>query len=209
MARASSGTASAFPPLVVGLILLVLCGPVRAQSVDVSPFLGYRFGGDLYEEITGTSLDIDGALCAGVLLDAYIDRRAALTVIYSHQEALLDVPRGDRPPRRVRLSIDHWHVGGKHEFDSGTVRPYVLATLGLTRYGSSVDSEMRFSLGAGGGVKVMPAEHFGVRFDGRTYAVFVDGRATTGVCSPGACVIGLDASVVWQVEFTTGLVVSF
>jgi hypothetical protein len=88
-------------------------------------------------------------------------------------------------------------------------RPFYGGTLGLTRFGGSGDSEVRFSLAGGGGVKLMPSRHLGMRLDGRVYAVFVDGDATTGVCTPGVCVIGLDVSVVWQAEFTAGLVVSF
>jgi hypothetical protein len=191
-------------------VLVVACSHTAlAQSVQVAPFLGYRFGGDLFEEITATPLDIDGALSYGVVVDAFIDRDTSVTILYSHEEALIDVPQLDRPPHRTRLSIDQWHAGGTQELQGGPVRPFLLGTLGLTRYYGGGDSEIRFSLGAGGGVKLMPSEHLGARFDGRVYATFVDGGATTGICTPGACVIGLDVSVVWQAEFTAGLIVSF
>jgi hypothetical protein len=68
---------------------------------------------------------------------------------------------------------------------------------------------VRFSLAAGGGVKVMPSRHFGLRLDGRAYAVFVDGGVDSGICAPNVCVLGFDLSVAWQAEFTAGLVASF
>ncbi len=70
----------------------------------------------------------------------------------------------------------------------------MFGSLGLTRFGGADDSEVRSSLGAGGGVKLMASRHIGARLDGRVYAVFVDGEATSGFCTPGACFFGLDVS---------------
>jgi hypothetical protein len=198
-----------YAALSLGLMLSTLARTASAQTVQVAPFGGYRFGGDLYEEITATPLDIDGAPSIGASLDVFTGRGLSVTFIYSHQEARVDVPRTDAAPQRVRLSIDHWHLGGTQEVGRGPLRPFFLGTLGLTRFGGGGESEIRFSLGAGGGVKLLPTRHLGARLDGRVYAVFLDGDATTGICTPGVCVIGLDVSVVWQAEFTAGVIVSF
>jgi hypothetical protein len=204
-----SGALSPRIGLTATLLLALLPANASPQTVQVAPFGGYRFGGDLYEDITGTALDIDGAPSLGVAVDVFVDRGLSFTFIYSHQEADIDVPAPGRNPQRVSLAIDHWHGGGTQEFGHGAVRPFYGGSLGLTRFGGSEDSEVRFSLAGGGGVKLMPSRHLGARLDGRVYAVFVDGAATTGVCTPGVCFIGLDVSVVWQAEFTAGLVVSF
>ena len=89
------------------------------------------------------------------------------------------------------------------------MRPFLTGHLGLTRFGSSDDYEVRFTLAAGGGVKLMPSRHVGLRLDGRVYAVFVDGDADGGICAPRGCVIGLDVSTLWQAEFTAGLLIAF
>ena len=194
------------------LVALLCCGfavAAQAQTVQVAPFGGYRFGGDLYEAITATSLDIDGAPSVGASVDVFIDHEMSVTFLYSHQNARVDLPRPPGPPQRVGLSIDHWHVGGTQEFGRGAVRPFLVGTLGLTRYGGEGDSEVRFSLAAGGGVKFMPHRRVGIRLDGRVYAVFVDGGVDSGVCAPNVCVLGLDLSVAWQADFTAGLVLSF
>jgi hypothetical protein len=193
---------------VVGL-LVALGGTAEAQTVQVSPFGGYRFGGDLFESITATALDIDGAPSVGATVDVFGDYGLAVTFIYSHQQAHVSVPSLGLEPVRVRLSIDHWHAGGTQEVGHGRVRPFYVGSLGLTRFGSADNSEVRFSLGAGGGVKLMPSRHIGARLDGRLYAVFVDGETTSGFCTPGACFFGLDVSVAWQVAFNAGLIVSF
>ena len=89
------------------------------------------------------------------------------------------------------------------------VRPFLSGSVGLTRYGSPGDDEIRFSAAGGGGVRLMPSRHVGVRLDGRIYAVFVDGHFGPAVCGGGACLIDVDVFVVWQAEFTAGLVIAF
>jgi hypothetical protein len=191
------------------LVFVAHLGAASAQTLEVAPFGGYRFGGDLYEEYTDTSLDIDGAPSVGTTVDVFVGRGLSVTFLYSHQEARIDLDPPGAPPQRVWLAIDHWQVGGTQEVGRGAVRPFYTGLLGLTYFGESGDSEIRFSLGGGGGVKLMASQHVGARLDGRIYAVFTDGGVTTGICAPGVCVVGLDVAVVWQLEFTAGLVISF
>ena len=89
------------------------------------------------------------------------------------------------------------------------MRPFLTGLLGLTRYAAENDNEIRFTVGAGGGVKLMPSRSFGVRLDGRLFATFadVDGRAI--FCGVGLCIFALDADIVWQAEFSAALVVAF
>jgi hypothetical protein len=194
----------------VGALLWTIAHTASGQTLEIAPFGGYRFGGDLYEEIAGTPLDIDGAPSFGATLDVFVDRGRSVSFLFSRQQTRVDV----RDPwassaRRITLSIDHWQLGGTQEFGAGPVRPFMTGTLGLTRFGSAYEAEVRFSLAGGGGVKLMPSRHLGVRLDGRVYAVFVDGDTAGSICAPGVCVIGVDVSVVWQAEFTAGLVLAF
>ena len=66
----------------------------------------------------------------------------------------------------------------------------------MTRYEASDDDRLRFSVAAGGGVKLFPTPHLGARFDGRLFATLVDAEADVLVCSPGFCVGSIDASFV-------------
>jgi hypothetical protein len=185
-------------------------GAASAQTVQVAPFGGVRFGNDLYEVYTGTSVDLDGAPSFGVTVDAFVREGTSVSFLYSRQEAHL---QGVRSPYSTvdfgTLSVEHWHVGGTQELDGGSVRPFLAGTAGLTRFGSRHDSETRFSLAGGAGVKLMPSDHIGARLDGRLYAVFVDGGIGRMVCGFGACLFDLDVLVLWQAEFSAALVVSF
>jgi hypothetical protein len=51
-------------------------------------------------------------------------------------------------------------AGGLQEFSGGRVRPFLTGVLGLTRYAAEgANSEIRFTAGAGGGVKLFPVSH--------------------------------------------------
>jgi hypothetical protein len=102
--------------------------------------------------------------------------------------------------------VDQWQVGGLQEYGGAKVRPFATGLLGLTRYALEADSEVRFMVSAGGGVKIFPVSHLGVRLDGRVFATFLDASASTIACASG-CVARLHVSVAWQAEFTAGLVV--
>jgi hypothetical protein len=79
--------------------------------------------------------------------------------------------------------------------------------LGLTRYAGEGDSEIRFTVGGGGGVKLFPAPRVGVRLNGQVSATFVHADASVIGCSPGICLTRFDADIVWQLEFSAGLIV--
>jgi hypothetical protein len=83
----------------------------------------------------------------------------------------------------------------------------VTGVLGLTRYADDFDSEVRFTAGAGGGVKLFPTPHIGVRLDGRVFATFLDVGGTSLACINQTCLIRLRVNMAWQAEFTAGLVV--
>ena len=107
------------------------------------------------------------------------------------------------------MTVDHLQAGGLRELQPGRVRPFLTGTVGLTRYEAEGDDEVRFSVAAGGGVKLYPMRHIAARFDGRIFATIVDADTDTLFCSPGVCIGSFAVSVIWQAEFTAALVIVF
>ena len=64
-------------------------------------------------------------------------------------------------------------------------------------------------MSAGGGVKLFPTNQVGIRLGSQVFATFVDADAEAFVCSPGVCFVGFHADVLWQIEFTAGLIIRF
>jgi len=186
----------------------------HAQAVEVTPFVGHRFGGDVFERVIGQPVDLDGTRAVGALVNVKVRTPGLFAeALVTHQEARVTVPGGlFAPPVRWRITVDHWQGGGLQELGTGQrARPFLTGLVGLTRYVAAGDAELRVTVGGGAGVKLMPIRHVGVRFDGRVFATFADLDAPLVACSTGAgvCLIGLDADILWQLEFSAGIVVAF
>jgi len=190
------------------LVVLGLAGPLSAQTVEVAPFAGYRFGGDLFELATNHALDRDGAPVFGGAVSVEMSNGHWFEALVTHQQADVDLHSGPfSPPVRTRAVVNHFLAGGRQDLGTGRARPFVTGFLGLTHYGADGDDEVRFTLGGGGGAKFSLARHLGVRLDGRVFTTFVDVDA--GAACAGGCIVGLNVNVVWQAEFTAGLVLVF
>jgi hypothetical protein len=203
-------TAAGRPSAGVLTILLVvgLAAPLSAQTVEVAPFAGYRFGGDLFELATNHPLDLDGAPAFGGAVSVEMSNGLWFEGLFTHQQTDVDLPGGPfGPPVRTRAVVNHWLAGGRQDLGTGRAQPFMTGFLGLTHYGADGDDEVRFTLGAGGGVKFPLARHLGLRLDGRVFTTFVDVDGAAA-CS-GGCIVGLNVNVVWQAEFTAGLVLVF
>ena len=189
------------------LVLLGHVTPLAGQGIEIAPLGGYRIGGDLFEIAAARPLDNDGAPALGVVVDVPLHEGMQLEASFSHQQLdVLGPFQPLQPPSTWRISVDQWQVGGLQEYGGAKVRPFATGLVGLTRYAMEADSEVRFMVSAGGGVKIFPVPHLGVRLDGRVFATFLDASASTVLCS-GGCVARLHVSVAWQAEFTAGLVV--
>jgi hypothetical protein len=202
---------------VAGLHLaLVVCfscvpGVAVGQPVEVGPIGGYRVGGDFFEQVTGQQVDLDGAPAVGLVVNVPLHDGLFVEALFTHQRAHVTVPGTLLlPATRWRIDVDHWEGGGLQEFGTDLrVRPFLTGLLGLTRYASEGDNEIRFTVAAGGGVKLMPWRRFGLRLDGRLFATFVDAEGGAIACTPGICLFSINTDIVWQAEFTAGVVVGF
>ena len=188
------------------LLVLGVSSEVRAQGIELMPFGGYRFGGDFFELLAGRQVDLDGSPTLGLVVNVPLSGGLQVEALVTQQQATFLVPANLQPATRWRATVSHAQVGGLQELSDGTVRPFLTGLLGLTRYATTGDSEVRFTIGAGGGVKLLPLSKMGFRFDGRVHATFVDANATAAACVSGRCRVAVDVDMVWQAEFTAGII---
>jgi hypothetical protein len=132
--------------------------------------------------------------------------------LYTHQEARFRTPGGLYiPSGDWRITVDQFMGGGTQEYWlDRRIRPFLTGLLGVTHYAAEGDHEIRFALSAGGGVKLMPASRIGVRLDGRVFGTFTEFEGQSFACSSfsGDCFVSFNADLVWQGEFSVGLVVA-
>jgi hypothetical protein len=175
-----------------------------AQEIELTPLAGYRFGGDFFETVTAHT--VDGAVALGLVVDIRLAEGLQLEGFVTHQQANVVVAAPAGPNALWRVAVDHLQAGALQEFDVGRVRPFLTGLLGLTRFAADADNEFRFSLSAGGGVKVFPTPRVGLRLESRVFTTFVDANGTTVLCGPGGCLLALRLNMIWQIEFTAGIV---
>lgn len=198
-----------------GALVVVAClagfvPDLHAQGVEITPIGGYRFGGDFFELVTSQPVDLDGAPAVGMVLNIPGSDGLQFEGAFSHQHANVSTPtRPFAPAALWRISVDHWQAGALQEFRRGRMRPFLTGVLGLTRYAADADSEIRFLIAAGGGVKLFPVRHLGLRLESRVFATFDDADNTFIACAGGTCLFSIRTDIVWQAEFTAGLIVRF
>jgi hypothetical protein len=182
--------------------ILMTLGASRAsaQAVEVSPVGGVRLGGDLFEVAAGRALDVDAAPVVGGTLNVDMGEGLSFEGIYTHQWT---------KEAGLRLTIDQWLAGGRQEYGIGRARPFLSGLLGLTRYASNGDGELRFTLAVGGGLKVAMQRHLALRLDSRVSTTFIDAEARAIACGTGTCLVVGNAALVWQIEFSGGVVIIF
>lgn len=184
----------------------------RAQRVEITPFGGYRVGGSVAEAGTGTVVDDDGGPSLGVVVNVVFGGLAdGLKVegVFSRERTDLEIRTGFfDPPGSVPVEVDQILIGGIQDLDDGRIRPFLSGLLGITRYAVPGDTEVRFSIGVGAGVKFYATRNLGVRLDARGYMTVID-LSGSGVCGGVGCAIRFNVSPAFQGDFTAGLLVAF
>src|SRR4051812_49332445 len=141
-----------FIATIIAVLFLVRVPPLCAQGIELAPYGGYRTGGDFFELLAGHRVDTDGAPALGVAFDVPLSSGYQIEGLFTHQQADISVLQPLGPPIARQMSVDHWQGGGLQEFDIGReqVRPFLTGSLGLTRFATEGDNEVRFSVAAGG-----------------------------------------------------------
>jgi opacity protein-like surface antigen len=182
-----------------------------AQGWEITPFGGYQFGGEFAGLDADIGLELDEDVSYGLMVDIDLDPERQVEIYFSRQETQLTYDEGDFSGTSLfDIDVSYYHVGGTYLWDEPIVKPFVVGTLGITHLDPDppgLSSETRFSMSLGGGVKVMPTEHVGVRLEGRGFATFVD--SSTSVFYGDGLSVYFSGDVFWQFQFSAGLVFRF
>jgi hypothetical protein len=195
---------------IVFAILLVSGTEVKAQKVELSPFIGYETGANIYSSYgdlhIGDGMDWGGSLDVGMGGGRYGE------FSYSHMASTLDLESGITNERLCDLAIDYYSLGVLQEIKpDAKATPYGLFTLGVVNYrptSGDISSENKMHISLAGGVKIKASEKVGLRLQARLlmplyYAgtYFTAGTGGAGV-SMGGGIKGV------QGDFTAALVIN-
>ena len=195
--------------LAVGLVLVA--SGAGAQSIELTPFGGDRFGWGVSEVGGAPVIDDDGGGSFGMIANMVIGPPAdgfKFEALFSREQARVKIqPTFFSPPLPAITTVDHMLIGVMQELDPSAQRAFISALAGVTRYAAAGDSEFRFTIGLGAGGKFFATRHFGIRLDARGYMTIIE-LGGAGVCS-GGCVFAFRANPVFQADVTAGFIVAF
>ncbi|MHC4154119.1 MAG: hypothetical protein ACYST6_04220 [Planctomycetota bacterium] len=181
------------------------------RSVEIVPFSGYQIGGRFEHEETDTTLELADASSRGFLVGYNLTKYSQVEFYYSRQETELSSGGLITGDELFDVDVDYYHIGGTVKLDHGKWEPFVVGTLGLTRFdpeSSEADSLTRFSLGLGGGVRYFPIKRVGVYLGGRAFVTFVESEFTYVSDSDGTT-LTISSNALWQFQFMAGVVIVF
>lgn len=207
------------------LLVIALLGPsiaiAQESSVELTPFVGARFGGTFEAELPSAELveyEMDDSASFGMILNWRHKANTQWEVLYSLQQSEAqyfgpDDPNGPEP--LVDVDIHVLQIGGTYLFDGERAIPYLAATLGGThiRADSTESQDDTFFSGSiGFGVKILPTSRVGIRLEGRAYGTLLDSSSRI-FCSTGpdanVCAVQLDGNLLSQFEVFAGLTFRF
>jgi len=207
---------------------------VRAGTVEISPSVGYLFGGDFprgSNALFTNRVDVDDHLTYGVGIGYFLTSSTEFEARWARTETQFVNHRSnqvfgpDQDQKLADLTIDYFMGYGTFHFGHRRAVPYVTVSLGaarldpgrLTAAGCPTapcpvpSTSTRFTAALGGGVKIYANPHFGFRFDGRYYGTYLNSRDRCDVFSDGRTFCSNSDRTNWlgNLETTGGLVISF
>jgi Outer membrane protein beta-barrel domain len=182
---------------------------VQTQRFGISPFYGYRFGGEVEDITTGAEYRFKDAPAYGVFLDyAPPNYFGRFELLWSRQDSSINF-QGNNGLGNVDLTIDVIQAGGVAEYGSEQLRGYVSAHLGATHYSSDdYGNDTKFSFGIGTGVKAYLTKNLYLRADIRGFCTVVDAEGGFLYVN-GITVARFSGSTLWQGQVSVGLGFTF
>jgi hypothetical protein len=196
--------------------LLSLAGTATAQTVEIAPMVGYRFGGDFdIVSIEGDGrLEVKESAAFGASISVSIAEDGELEALFARQGTRLARDGFFESSPLFDLAVETYHLGGHYLLGGAEsqLRPYFGVGLGVTRLvpePDDLESETRFSASFAGGLKAYLSGHLGLRAEVRWFYTFLDGDNRVFCGSLSGCLVHGSGTQLSQGELRGGVVVRF
>jgi opacity protein-like surface antigen len=208
---------SVLPLVVYVLAVAAPAAHAAAPRFEITPFAGYRTGGEFEAQVEETgerrNVDVEDGGSWGIDLGLYRDPNGIYELLYSKQSTGID--SSDPTLGRIDVDTEYFQFGGTLFFpDENWFIPYLSLTIGATRFDADggYDSKTRFSGSLGGGVRLPFNDRVAATLGARGYLTFVDSD-TDILCISDAegadCLLRSSGSTYFQAEAQLGFTVVF
>jgi opacity protein-like surface antigen len=163
--------------LLVLTVLAMTAGGAHAADLELTPFIAYRFGGEVPAEsndLFEVDAKIDEDAAFGIAMDIKVAHGLLIGLFASRQETNFVDDSGLFLPEEDLLGVEitYYQIGVGWSRRIADYEPFVLGSLGITNIkpdAFGLHDEDEFSLSFGGGVKIWFNNHVGARFEARGF----------------------------------------
>ena len=184
----------------------------QALNVEITPLIGYRFGGDFdtSKDKVHNRIELNEATSYGLLTAWSFDSKRQGELLISHYNTNFS-QSDDFSASNSGLGITYAHIGGNVPISEGPIPFYVTGGFGLTYLDpkdAQLSSETRFSINVGLASKIELSERLSLRLDSRVYGTFFNSDSAI-FCDEANCAIYISSDIWFQTEVSVGLTYRF
>ena len=197
------------------LLLTLLSFSSVSYSVEVTPLVGLRGGGDFVDTETDKNHTVVSSETYGVIIGFPYEKGKMIEVYYSHQSSdinSVDVDTAFTTGKvDIPITIDYLHIGGTTPISqSDNLNTFVSGGLGFTYLSPDINglqSDLRASFSIGVGLKWPVSENIALRLESRALATLYNSNSAL-FCN-GSCSLAVNGSLFVQAEIFAGLAIKF
>jgi len=193
---------------------LAVAAPLAAQSgIEITPTIGYRFGGTVNGS-DGKFIANDG-FAWGATIGYRVKPDGLVEFVYSRQSTNILFDADTAAERTIgNAAVEYFQLGGALEFGHDeTTKPFFALTVGATHLApesSGFGDDWLFSFGGALGVKTYLSRNIGLRAQARLWMSTLSSDTDFWCTLPGGCVITASNSTFFtQGEFSGGVMFVF
>jgi hypothetical protein len=181
----------------------------QTTRFGISPFYGYRWGGEIQDANTDTKYSFKDAPAYGVILDyAPMGYYGRFELLWSRQDSSVDF-QGNNGLGNVDITIDVFQVGGECEYGTERLRGYASVHLGATHFSSAgYGDDTKFSFDIGAGVKAFLTKNIYLRADVRGIWTVTESEGGF-IYANGITVATFSGSTICQGQVSAGVGITF
>lgn len=196
---------------------VAVCSVNAQQRIDITPFLGYRsaatFSAPADAGEPGVKARLSDGRSMGIAAGFRWEDTAVVEFRFTRQNTATTLSGTTVEPalRTFSTRLEEYHADFMREFpleNAPRVRPFLNASVGVTRLSWTSRSESRFSFGIGGGVKYFPLKWFGIRLQAQWLPIWLNPEVK-GLACGGGCVVSFGGKLADQAEVSLGPIFSF
>jgi len=204
----------------LAFILLPLSSLAQAEntqaSVEITPLIGYRMGGDFDLKEEGqsslSSIKINDNTSYGLVIGWPFNRKQNGEFLISHYNTNFNsFSDSNELLTDNGLGVTYYHLGGNVPVSGGALPLWVTGGLGLTHLSpddKELANETRFSMNIGLNTQFALSETISLRLGGRVYGTFFNSDSAI-FCGTESCKVYISSNLWIQSEVNAGLTFRF